>query len=280
MKRVVLVGLGLIGGSVGLALRQRLPSLELVGIDRQQVLQSEPVRCLLDETIATDVIDSSYIRRLDADLIVLAVPVGVIARNVRAWLECGVALTDCGSTKRIIVAAAEVSPSRRWFVPGHPMAGRERGGFESASCDLFRGRRWLVCPQGASPSALSIVKELVETVGALWTEMTPEAHDFAVAMTSHLPQILASWLAASTSEPQRIAAGPALADMTRIAGGSELVWKDIFETNAEPLAAAARRAAADLLAVAEELDRAEPVLDRTLQLLANARHNVVGTRGI
>jgi len=159
-------------------------------------------------------------------------------------------------------------------VPGHPMAGRERGGFESASHDLFRGRRWLVCPQGASLSALSVVKVLVETVGALWTEMTPEAHDFAVAMTSHLPQLLASWLAASTSEKQRIAAGPAFADMTRIAGGSELIWKDIFETNAEPLAAAARKAAADLLGVAEDLEKAEPVLDRTLQLLAKARRPI------
>jgi len=274
MKRIVLVGLGLIGGSVGQALRQRLPSLELVGVDRQHVLQSEPVRCLLDEAIATDAIDFSYIRRLDADLVVLAVPVGVIVRNIRAWLECGVPLTDCGSTKRVIVAAAEGSPSRHWFVPGHPMAGRERGGFESASHDLFRGRRWLVCPQGASLAALSIVKVLVETVGALWTEMTPETHDLAVAMTSHLPQLLASWLAASTSEQQRIAAGPAFADMTRIAGGSELIWKDIFETNAEPLAAAARKAAADFLAVAEDLERTVPVLDRTLQLLAKARRPI------
>ena len=274
MKRIVLVGLGLIGGSVGQALRQRLPSLELVGVDRQHVLQSEPVRCLLDEAIATDAIDFSYIRRLDADLVVLAVPVGVIVRNIRAWLECGVPLTDCGSTKRVIVAAAEGSPSRHWFVPGHPMAGRERGGFESASHDLFRGRRWLVCPHGASLAALSIVKVLVETVGALWTEMTPETHDLAVAMTSHLPQLLASWLAASTSEQQRIAAGPAFADMTRIAGGSELIWKDIFETNAEPLAAAARKAAADFLAVAEDLERTVPVLDRTLQLLAKARRPI------
>jgi prephenate dehydrogenase len=271
MKRVVLVGLGLIGGSVGQALRERLPSLELVGIDRQQVLQPEPVRCLLDEAIATDAVDASYIRSLDADLVVLAAPVGVIIKNVRDWLESGVPLTDCGSTKRSIVAAAEVSPSRHWFVPGHPMAGRERGGFESASGDLFQGRRWLICPQCASAKALGVVKMLVKTVGAHWTEMTPEAHDFAVAMTSHLPQLLASWLAASTSEQQRIAAGPAFADMTRIAGGSELIWKDIFKTNAEPLAAAARKAAADLLAVAEDLEREVPALDKTLQLLAKAR---------
>lgn len=274
MKRVVLVGLGLIGGSVGQALRHHLPSLELVGIDRQQVLQPEPVRSLLDEAIATEAIDSSYLSRLDADLVVLAVPVGVIVRNIRAWLESGVPLTDCGSTKRAIVAAAEGSPSRHWFVPGHPMAGRERGGFESASRDLFQGRRWLVCPQGASTTALGAVKMLVETVGSLWTEMTPEAHDVAVAMTSHLPQLLASWLAAFTTEQQKIAAGPAFGDMTRIAGGSELIWKDIFETNSKPLAAAARRAAADLVAVAEDLEREEPALDRTLQLLAKARRPI------
>ena len=151
------------------------------------------------------------------------------------------------------------------------MAGRERGGYESASPDLFRGRRWIVCPQGANGRACEATRAMVEAVGALWTEMTPQEHDLAAAMTSHLPQVLASWLAASTSERQRRAAGPAFADMTRIAGGSESMWKDIFKTNAGPLAEVVRKASEDLAALAEDLGAAEPRIQHALELLARAR---------
>jgi prephenate dehydrogenase len=271
MKRVVLVGLGLIGGSVGQALRAHRPQLELVGVDRESVIQTDSVRSLLTDSFPVEGLSASDRRGLDADLIVLAIPVRAITEGVCDWLAPGAPLTDCGSTKQVIVRAAQACPGYDWFVPGHPMAGRERGGYESASPDLFRGRPWIVCPQGANTRACDATRAMVEAVGAHWTELTPHEHDLAVAMTSHLPQILASWLAASTSESQRRAAGPAFADMTRVAGGSESIWRDIFETNAGPLAAAVRRASEDLRALAEDLGASEPRIQQALELLARAR---------
>jgi prephenate dehydrogenase len=101
--------------------------------------------------------------------------------------------------------------------------------------------------------------------------MTPEAHDLAVALTSHVPQLLASWLAASCTEVERPATGPAFADMTRIAGGSEHMWRDIFETNAGPIASIARNLSRDFSEIAEELECSAPRLDQVLRLLAVAR---------
>ena len=151
------------------------------------------------------------------------------------------------------------------------MAGRERGGLQSADPDLFKGRSWIVCPEGVRRESLEVTRELVNQLGALWTEMTPWEHDQAVALTSHLPQILASWLAASASESVMKAAGPAFADMTRIAGGSEAIWKDIFLTNSEALARVLDGVAGDLAAIAQSLARPEPDLQGVIELLANAR---------
>jgi prephenate dehydrogenase len=271
MKRVVIVGIGLIGGSIALALREFFPEIELIGVDDEVVLQAAPVRALFSQWASTQSRDYSFFRKLGADLIVLATPVGSISETVATWLELGVPVTDCGSTKQVIAASANQSPLRHWFVPGHPMAGRERGGFASASADLFRGRTWIVCPQQSSPAALAPVRALVSAVGGIITEMTPESHDLAVALTSHVPQLLASWLAASCTETQRPATGPAFADMTRIAGGSEHMWRDIFESNAAPIAAIARNLSRDFIEIAEELECSAPRLDRVLRLLAAAR---------
>jgi prephenate dehydrogenase len=111
----------------------------------------------------------------------------------------------------------------------------------------------------------------VNQVGAIWTEMTPAEHDASVALTSHVPQILASWLAASASEDTWTAAGPAFSDMTRIAGGSEDMWKDIFSTNGPAIGAVASAIATDLEAIAHQLQLSHPRLELVLELLAKAR---------
>jgi prephenate dehydrogenase len=198
-------------------------------------------------------------------------PVGAIAQCVTDWLQAGVPVTDCGSTKQFIVNVAKSSPNRTWFVPGHPMAGHERGGHSSCSFDLFRGRRWIVCPEFACEQALRATRTLVETVGASWTEMTPTQHDSTVALTSHVPQILASWLAAAADERFWTAVGPAFSDMTRIAGGPSTIWKDIFATNAGAISEVLGSLAVDLSAIAAELGAGKPQLDLLLELLANAR---------
>ncbi len=271
MKRIVLVGLGLIGGSIGLALRRSLPQLEIVGVDSALILDSERCKGLLTFGVPRESpIDPSAIAR-DADLIILATPVREIARQLHQWLEAGIPVTDCGSTKAHLVDSVAQCPNRQWFLPGHPMAGKERGGLESANPDLFRGRPWLVCPQSTHPGAVEVTRTIVEELGGIWTEMTTAEHDQAVALTSHFPQVIASWLAANGGESTPKAAGPAFADMTRVAGGSEAIWGDIFATNAAPLATVLENAAADFEAIAQDLRRNPPVVDSVLALLAKAR---------
>jgi prephenate dehydrogenase len=272
MRRVVLVGLGLMGGSIGAALRQRLPDLEIVGVDRETVVFSEHARQLLTQAAAIESPHDVAKLASDADLVVLAMPVGEIARQVTEWLRFGVPVTDCGSTKRVIVAAAQSSANRDWFVPGHPMAGRERGGLSRSDGDLFRGRRWIVCPQSVRDRARQATESLVTLLDAIWTEMTPDEHDAVVALTSHVPQILASWLAAAADEHILTAAGPAFSDMTRISGGSDAIWKDIFFTNGAAIADIMRALAADFTAIADQLGNMPPNLQRVLELLAAARN--------
>ncbi len=279
MKRVVLVGLGLMGGSIGLALRQRLPELEIFGIDREIVVSSDHARQLLTQAAAIESPNDVTDLASDADLVVLAMPVGEITRQVTEWLRFGVPVTDCGSTKRVIVAAAQLSPNHDWFVPGHPMAGRERGGLSSSVGDLFRGRRWVVCPQSARDEARRATQSLVTLLDAIWTEMTPAEHDTAVALTSHVPQILASWLAAAADEHTLNAAGPAFSDMTRISGGSDAIWKDIFATNSAAVANIMRVAAADFAAIADQLGDKPPNLQLVLELLSSARNRRVKRGG-
>jgi prephenate dehydrogenase len=271
MRRVVIVGLGLIGGSIAKGLRRSLPGLEIVGIDRESVVCSDLAKPLLTEAVALESLNSGSVLAGDADLVVLAMPVGEIIACIRDWLRTEVPVTDCGSTKGAIVDAAQTSPHRDWFLPGHPMAGRERGGLSSATPDLFSGRRWIVCPQSAREETQLATRTLVSHLAAIWTEMAPAEHDATVALTSHLPQILASWLAASATDLTWTAAGPAFAEMTRVAGGSEAMWKDIFRTNAGAIAEIVEMAVGDLAAIARGLRRVPPNLDLALELLAQAR---------
>ena len=256
-----------------MALRRSLPELEIVGVDREAVAFSEQGRQFLTRAIATESVDDVSALAQDADLVVLAMPVGEIAKSVGHWLCAGVPVTDCGSTKCVIVEAAASSPNRDWFVPGHPMAGRERGGLSSSSPELFIGRRWIVCPQWARQEALAATRALIAALGAIWIEMTPNEHDSAVALTSHLPQLLASWLAATAGDRTWAAAGPAFADMTRIAGGSEAMWRDIFQTNSAAIAEIAGAAAADLATLSADLRNVPPKLDLVLELLERARNH-------
>lgn len=274
ISKVVIVGVGLIGGSIAKALRERYPTLTLVGVDREPVLQAEAVHRLFSETRLAD---STAVNGLDGTgLVVLAMPARTIAACVGTWLELGCPVMDCGSTKQWIIQAASAAPRREWFVPSHPMAGRERGGFENSRADLFARRQWIVCPSGVQPSAIEAARWLVDVVGGIWTEMTALEHDDAVAFTSHLPQLIASWLAANVSDAQRCAVGPAFRDMTRVAGGPDAIWRDILATNAGPIGDAARRLSEDFATLAEALAKTESGVDEALKLLARARQEPRG----
>jgi prephenate dehydrogenase len=163
-------------------------------------------------------------------------------------------VTDCGSSKRAISAAAGALPDRRRFVPGHPMAGAGADRW-ALTAQLFEGRTWLLCPEHADPVAVDAVERLVAQVGAKPVRIAAAAHDRAVALTSHAPRLVASALIALAEHEGALdAAGPAFERITRGAGGSPEMWRDILGSNADEIARALRLLVRELSSCAEELE--------------------------
>lgn len=272
MKRLAIFGFGLIGASIAAAVRKAAPGIALVGIDLPKTIASAEVRALTDEQL--DSTARAHVQRAvgEADLCVLAAPVSVIRSELPALLDAARVITDCGSTKRSICAAVAGLPRARRFVPGHPMAGGPEGGAALARADLFQQQTWLLCPENSDGDAVQLVEELVALVGAKSAHLSLEAHDRAVAYTSHVPQLVASALSVLTHRADALlAAGPAYRATTRSAGGAEVMWRDIFAANADEISGVLRQLAAELQGVAVGLDASPPDLSRALSLLAQAR---------
>jgi prephenate dehydrogenase len=266
--KVSIVGLGVIGGSMARALRERLPSIELIGIDRAEVVGSGGRRALVDECIADA--DEEAVHRAFAasDLVFLAAPIGGIRRWLEPALAHGALVTDCGSTKRELAQAARLSARAAFFVPGHPMAGAGAAR-AAARADLFEGRPWVLCPDGVDPGALSDIERLVTLVGARPVHMSAAEHDRAVALTSHAPRLVSSALTHLVERAGAFdAAGPAFERLMRGAGGEPEMWRDVLQSNADEIARALRSLLAELQACADELERSQ--LDHSLRTLAAA----------
>ncbi|HVY27987.1 MAG TPA: prephenate dehydrogenase/arogenate dehydrogenase family protein [Polyangiaceae bacterium] len=271
MRRIAIVGFGLIGGSLALALR-RSGGIHVTAIDRAPVLARAEAKHAADELLPLEEAEAMQQALEKADLTVLAVPVGTIVRLLPWSLSHARVVTDCGSTKREIAHAAGDHPRGASFVPGHPMAGLPDGGIENARGDLFEGRTWIVCPEHSELGARTAVMEMIRLTGAHVVELSPEVHDRAVAITSHLPQLIASGLyAMAEGENARLAMGPAFERATRGAGGLESMWSDIFETNADEVARAADALSQELAKVAAGLRQSPPDIHPALGVLARAR---------
>jgi prephenate dehydrogenase len=237
LRRLAVIGTGLIGASVALAAK-RGGDVEVVGYDaEQEALEAAAGRGAIDDPVRS-VADAVA----DAELAVVAAPVAQLAAQVREALETsrdGCTVTDVGSTK-LEVCSAAVGSTR--FVGGHPVCGSEARGPEHASAELFDGATWFLTPLAATDAArYRLVHGFVSSLGATPVAIDPEAHDRLVALTSHLPHALANVLvnqAGATRieghEPLA-AAGGSLRDMTRVAGANPRIWVDIFMENAGPL---------------------------------------------
>jgi len=272
MKRLAIFGFGLIGASIAAAVRKAAPGIELVAIDLPGALSAPEVRALSDAQI--DSADRALVESAvhAADLCVLAAPVSVIRAQLPVLLESAQVITDCGSTKRSICAAVSGLPRAGRFVPGHPMAGGPEGGAALALAELFQRQTWLLCPEHSDPDALLRVEELLDLVGANSVHLSLEAHDRAVAYTSHTPQLVASALRVLASDAGALpAAGPAYRAITRSAGGAEVMWRDIFAANADQISVVLRQLAGELADVAQGLEASPPDLSAALSLLARAR---------
>src|SRR5688572_4401691 len=246
-RTISIVGLGLIGGSIALAVRDRWPAARIAGVDRKGVLAHALGGGAIDRAAdsAADVV-------ADADLIILAAPVRQnlkLLAEIAQRLPATAIVTDVGSTKRSIVDAAAALSCGHAFVGGHPLGGAEQGGFGFARPDLFAGRPWILTPHDTADGSQADVSRLsafVAGLGARPVVMTAEEHDRVMAFVSHLPQLAASALmdvvgGAVQAEGLRVA-GRGLTDSTRLASSPASVWKDVCVTNADAI-----RAALDLL---------------------------------
>lgn len=245
--RVVIWGVGLMGGSLGLALRAAGAAAEVVGAGRRPGPLAAAQELGAVDWWTTDL----AVALADADLLVLGAPVAAIIAQADEWaprLPPGCVATDLGSTKAAVVAAWErrIAPGAA-FVGSHPMCGSERAGVVHSRADLYHGAPWILTPTAATPpAAAERVARLARTVGARVVTMDPEAHDRRAAYISHLPQTVAVAAAAAAQAGEEslggvlALAGGGFRDTTRIAGSAPEIWQDIYQTNREPVLEAIR----------------------------------------
>jgi prephenate dehydrogenase len=260
-QRATLIGVGLIGGSLGMALRARGLAREVVGVTRSDAgISQARARGAIDRGTVDPAAGVD-----GADLVVLAVPpeqVVPMARRVIPLLPPGALLTDVASVKGEIVRSIEPLIRPRGgvtFVGGHPMAGNEGQGIAAAAAGLFEGTVYLVTPTPATPRAdVERLAVLARAVGAVPVEMSPDEHDRAVALVSHLPYLVAAALMGATGDAVP-AVGPAFLGATRVAGSPVALWAQICRLNRDQIQRALR-------AFRDELARLEAAIEDGNQL--------------
>jgi prephenate dehydrogenase len=236
--RVAVLGVGLIGGSIGLAARRRLGA-EVVGHSRSAATVERAVGLGALDRGAGSLVEACE----GAELVFCAGPVAALPDQARAALEASgpeTVVTDVGSTKGELVGA--LGEDER-FIGGHPLAGAETAGVENARADLFEGARWYLTPTDRSSGILyDRLQRTVAGLGARPQAIDPSAHDRLMSTISHLPHVLANALAAEAAaelarDSERMPeAGPSFRDMTRVAGSNPAIWADIFASNREAVA--------------------------------------------
>lgn len=243
IKKIGIIGVGVIGGSLGLSIKRKVKDIEVIGVSSRKTI---------DEALSIKAIDVGYERaEIDdclaaADLIFLCTPISHILEilpRVAKSIKAGCLVTDVGSTKQVIVEkAASCFPKDRYFIGGHPMAGNEGHGISWADALLFENAVYILTPYQKIPNDLTNrFGRLIESIGAKLIFLTPGMHDKIAAKVSHLPQMLAVALMNFVIDTQKdknlflkLAAG-GFRDMTRIASSSYSIWEDIIRTNSEEI---------------------------------------------
>lgn len=243
---LTIVGVGLIGGSVGLAAKRRRVAERVVGVGRRADRLTEAIGAgAIDEAAE---LPAAAVR---SDIVLFCTPVDAIAGGVLQAACCcgpGTLLTDAGSTKRGIVTELEGAlPERARFVGGHPLAGSEKQGAEHASAQLFEGRITVLTRTARTdPEALARASDFWRCLGSEVRVMTPEEHDRSLAQTSHLPHLIAASLAGSLPPELQELAASGFRDTTRIAAGDPSLWAGILLQNRGPVLEVLERLRQDL----------------------------------
>ncbi|OQW40429.1 MAG: prephenate dehydrogenase [Proteobacteria bacterium SG_bin4] len=244
LNKLVIIGVGLIGGSFAAALRKAGLVKQITGIGRSPANMQRAVELGVIDEIASDTAAALH----NADLIFLAMPVGqtaAIMEHIAPYLHANTLITDAGSTKQDVVTAARHClplQNRHHFVPGHPIAGAEQSGVQAAQADLYANKHVILTPlPETSTEAVERVRQLWLACGANVSLMPADEHDRVLAATSHLPHLLAftlmNHLNHSTDHPENLLrfAGSGFRDFTRIASSSPEMWRDICLANCEAL---------------------------------------------
>jgi cytidylate kinase len=275
MKTIALLGVGLMGGSIGLALRSRNVPLRIQAYARRQQTR--------DETLALGIADAVYADPAeavrDADLVILCVPVcaiPVLLKAVLPGLKQDAVVTDVGSTKAWLSSScAEVlKDSTATFVGSHPMCGSEKTGLNVADANLYQGATCIVTADPATRDVVWQVSHFWTRLGARVVEMPADQHDQLAAVTSHVPHLAASALVLAcgeSSDSLKSLIGPGFRDSTRIAAGSPVLWRDIIETNSSAVSEGLRKLQAELSEVVNavenrDYDSVEHFLQRGVDL--------------
>ncbi|WP_295561903.1 prephenate/arogenate dehydrogenase family protein [uncultured Sphingomonas sp.] len=238
--RVTIIGLGLIGSSVARAVRATMPTVRITGYDASPEVRSIAERIAL----ADDIADTAGAAVIDADLVMLCVPVGAmggVAAEFADDLPADAIVSDVGGSKESVLAALRAVLPEATIVPGHPVAGTEHSGPEAGFATLFRGRWCILTPEEGTAEAPTLrLRAFWEALGAQVEVMTPKHHDLVLAVTSHVPHLIAYSIVGTASDLEEVTQSEVIKfsaggfrDFTRIAASDPTMWRDVFLNNRE-----------------------------------------------
>ncbi len=264
IARVAIVGLGLIGSSIARAVKARMPDIAVSGYDASAAVRSEAGALGLCDMIADDV-DAAV---ADADLVILAVPVGRMADAAAAiapGLKRGAIVSDVGSSKAGVAAALAKALPRHAVIPAHPVAGTENSGPAAGFASLFDGRWCIVTPPADAPQdAVTAVMSFWQALGARVETMDAAHHDMVLAVTSHLPHLIAYTIVGTASELEEVTESEVIKysaggfrDFTRIAASDPVMWRDVFLANKDAVLATLQRFNEDLTVLQQAIRRGD-----------------------
>lgn len=255
-ERIAIIGLGLLGGSFGLTLRERLPQIETTGYDQDPAARLRAAERGLVGTICETAAEAVA----GADLVVLCVPVGAMGEAARALapaLPVDAIISDVGSSKRSVQKALAEALPGHVSIPAHPVAGTEQSGPDAGFATLFEGR-WCILtpPEGAPQDAIERLSALWQALGAKVEIMDADHHDIVLAVTSHIPHLIAYTIVGTASDLEDVTRSEVIKysaggfrDFTRIAASDPVMWRDVFLNNRDAVLEMLGRFTEDLTAL-------------------------------
>jgi cyclohexadieny/prephenate dehydrogenase len=259
-ERVAVIGLGLLGGSIGLAVRKHLPGVTTTGYDSDPQVRARAAELELADRIC----DSAAEAAKGADLVILCVPVGAMeeaGRAIAPALAPGAVVSDVGSSKQTVSNALAAALPDNIVIPAHPVAGTEHSGPDAGFATLFH-QRWCIItpPEGADPDKVAALVEFWEALGATVDTMDAEHHDLVLAVTSHIPHLIAYTIVGTASDLEDVTRGEVIKysaggfrDFTRIAASDPTMWRDVFLANREAVLEMLDRFLTDLAMMREAI---------------------------